>query len=217
MSNLDFELIDKLPRDIKEEVFTKLMLFGPFNSKNLLLVNNQFADVYSYTRRLAKIKSKSIPIDRLSKQIDSVVAIIGDLKLQKLDKYLPIKDILEDIFNYNNINLTEEQEQYMFEYDTLIEAKEIYERRTNAKDFEKRKQEYIEQWNFINCNFEDRINMNKNGIECFREEIDNYEPESTKEDNSKIDAYLKITRDNTYAEYINAVKDLPVSVKVIIV
>ena len=30
-----FELIDELPPDMKEEVFTKLMSFNPSNSKNL--------------------------------------------------------------------------------------------------------------------------------------------------------------------------------------
>lgn len=49
-----FELIDELPQDMQREVFTKLMSFNPSNSnsKNLPLINKQFADYYSRTRRL---------------------------------------------------------------------------------------------------------------------------------------------------------------------
>ena len=56
-----FELIDKLNPDMQKEVFSKLLSYNPSNtnSRKLSLVNNQFADVYSYTRKLTKIKSKS--------------------------------------------------------------------------------------------------------------------------------------------------------------
>jgi len=227
-----FELIDKLNPDMQNEVFSKLMSYKPTNASNkiLPLINNQFADTYSITRQLNKIKSKSpkqIPINSLSKKIDSVVATIGDLKLKTLDKYSPVKDQIYQIFHWQNIKLNEEDDD-MFAYDTLAEAKETYEFHThnnNDKEFENKKKEFIESWNFQNSDIDyrmlgmsqfDRLGFIQTKIKEHRKYIELYDPENAKKDKPNIDSFLKLNKNNTYAEYIKAIRDLPLSAKVIV-
>ena len=152
-----FELIDKLNPDMKNEVFSKLMSYKPSNAsnKNLLLLNNEFADTYSITRKLSKIKSESpnqIPINSLSKKIDSVVATIGDLKLKTLDKYSPVKAELTNIFSEDRIK--HNNVDFFYEPHTLEGAKQTYEAITNKKDFERIKKEFEEVWDFQNSKLE---------------------------------------------------------------
>lgn len=56
-----FELIDKLPNDLQRKLFTDIRSLNVSNAsnRNLQLLNNEFAETYSYTRKLSKIKSKS--------------------------------------------------------------------------------------------------------------------------------------------------------------
>ena len=56
-----FELIDKLPTDLQSKLYSDILSLNPSNAsnKNLPLISNEFAETYSYTRRLSKIKSKS--------------------------------------------------------------------------------------------------------------------------------------------------------------
>ena len=229
-----FELIDKLNPDMQREVFSKLLSYNPSNanSRKLSLVNNQFADVYSYTRKLTKIKSptKKLPIKSLSKQIDTVVKTIGDLKLKTLEKYSPVKDQIYEIFHYSKIESPENQDEEadiynMFPYDTLTEAKEAYESYTNSKDFKNKKKEFIESWNFQNSDVDyrmlgmsqfDRLGFIQNKIKEHRKYIELYDPENAQKDKPKIDAFLKINNNNTYAEYIQAIRELPFSAKVFV-
>lgn len=220
-----FELIDKLNPDMQREVFSKLMSFNPSNanSRKLSLVNNQFADVYSYTRKLTKIKSKSptktIPIKSLSKQIDRVVATVGDLKIKTLEKYSPVKDQIYQIFHWENIQLNDEDDD-MFAYDTLAEAKETYEFHThdnNDKEFEKKKQEFIESWNFQNSDGDYSFHRKKKEFDEFRWQIENYDKNITKDEKKKIDAYIKASDNITYAEYIKLTRELPIGAKVKII
>jgi hypothetical protein len=230
-----FELIDKLPPDMQNEVFNKLLSYNPSNanSRKLSLVNNEFADTYSITRQLSKIKSKSpkkLPIKSLSKRINTVVAMIGDLKIKTLEKYSPVKDLIYEMFHYSKIQSPENQDEEadiynMFAYDTLAEAKEAYESYTNLKDFENKKNEFIESWNFQNSDGDyrmlgmsqfDRLGFIQTKIKEHRKYIEDYDPENAKKDKPKIDAFLKINKNNTYAEYIKAIRDLPFSAKVIV-
>lgn len=227
-----FELIDKLNPDMQKEVFNKLLSYNPSNanSRKLSLINNEFANTYSITRQLSKIKSKSpkkLPIKSLSKRINTVVATIGDLKIKTLEKYSPVKDQIYEIFHWENIQLNDEDDD-MFAYDTLAEAKETYEFHThdnNDKEFEKKKQEFIESWNFQNSDGDyrmlgmsqfDRLGFIQNKIKEHRKYIQDYDPENAKKDKPNIDAFLKINKNNTYAEYIQAIRDLPFSAKVIV-
>ena len=143
-----FELIDKLPRDMQNEVFNKLTSYKPSNSNKLSALNNNFAENYSYVRRLSKIKSSSkIPIKNLSKQIDNVSAIIGDLELKNINKYLPVKDKINKLFSYKVLPDDYVDTADIFALDTLAECKAEYIK-TGKKDFESRKQDMIEAWNF---------------------------------------------------------------------
>ena len=225
-----FELIDKLNPDMQYEVFNKLLSYNPSNAKNLSKVSKQFAETYSYTRRLSKIKSKSpekSPVKNLSKQITSVSAVIGDLKLKKIQEYLPVKNELDKIFSSKHLpnNLYDEAaDNFMF--DTLEEVKEQYN--LTDKQFETKKQEYNEMWNFLASNLEydfgevnssgkitkyDRLKSNQTKIKKFMKEIKEFDHGK---DMDKVENYLKLNENSTYAEYTKTVKELPISAKAVV-
>ena len=164
-----FELIDELPQDMQREVFTKLMSFNPSNSKNLPLINKQFADYYSRTRRLSKISPKNLTIEKLPEITDKVVNVIGDLKIEKLLKYQPVVEELDNVVkNSNYRNLYDKDEfSYLTAYETLAEAKRHYEDDDENDDeyvkpnFNKITKDYNDIWNFQNIilydNYPERI------------------------------------------------------------
>ena len=216
-----FELIDELPPDMKEEVFTKLMSFNPSNSKNLSLINKELADCYSRTRKLGKITSPvNLKIEKMPKITSQVVGVIGDLKIEKILKYSPVVQKLDNIVNdikYDNLLFDEDDFSYFSEYNNLADAKRQYEINTNKTDFNKKKQDYIEIWNFMNSGLKSNpiegIKNFQSRIKKSRKQIAAYDPENVKADNEKIDSFLKITANNTYDEYIKTLRDLPLSVK----
>jgi len=219
-----FELIDKLPRDLQEEVFTKLSSLNPSNAsnRNLPLLNNEFADIYSRTRRLSKIKSTPQNSPKsLSKQVDSVVSIIGDLPLKKINQYSPVKDTLRNKFAHNRIpkNIVYEASD-MFMSDTLEKCREEYD--GTDKQFESKKKEWIEMWNFFasksevdygDVNKYDLLKSDQTKIKRFKTKIKAFDHGK---DMDKVENYLKLNGNSTYAEYIKSVRELPLSAKAII-
>ena len=223
-----FELIDKLPNDLQRKLFTDISSLNPSNAsnRNLPLLNNEFAETYSYTRRLSKIKSKSpekSPVKNLSKQITSVSAILGDLKLKKIQEYLPVKNELDKIFSSKHLpNDLYDEAADNFMFDTLEEVKEQYN--LTDKQFETKKQEYNEMWNFLASNLEyeydfgevtkyDRLKSDQKKIKKFMKEIKEFDHGK---DMDKVENYLKLNENSTYAEYIKSVKELPISAKAVV-
>ena len=112
-----FELIDKLPQDIKEEVFSKLMSFNSSNSnsKNLPLINKQFADYYSRTRKLSRIQPpENLTIKKLPKITEKIVDAIGDLKFEKILKYSPVVRELQTIIENSNYENLCSEDDYLY-------------------------------------------------------------------------------------------------------
>ena len=83
------------------------------------------------------------------------------------------------------------------------------------KNYEKYNKDYIELWNSYNS-APDRLTFLQKHIIKNRELIDEYDPETTEIDKPNIDAFLKLNNNNTYSEYIQAIQNLPISVKKII-
>ena len=221
-----FELIDKLNPDMQREVFSKLLSYNPSNanSRKLSLVNNQFADVYSRTRRLSKINSpKNLTIEKLPEITNKVFNVIGDLQIKKILKYYPVVQELNNILeksNYKNL-YDKEGVAYLLNCKTLAKAKKHYEINTNKTDFNKIKKDYNDIWNFKHIDpyysYLGRIISFQSKIKKSRKLISKYDPENVNADNQKIDSFLKMNPANTtYAEYIKAVQDLPLSVKILL-
>ena len=221
-----FELIDELPQDMQREVFTKLMSFNPSNYKNLPLINKKFADYYSRTRRLSKISPKNLTIEKLPEITDKVVNVIGDLKIEKLLKYQPVVEELDNVVkNSNYRNLYDKDEfSYLTAYETLAEAKRHYEDDDENDDeyvkpnFNKITKDYNDIWNFQNIilydNYPERIKYFQSRIKGQRNRISKYDPKNVDADNKKIDSFLKIDPENiTYAKCVKALQNLPLSVK----
>lgn len=230
-----FELIDKLPNDLQRKLFTDIRSLNVSNAsnRNLPLLNNEFAETYSYTRKLSKIKSKSpekSPVKNLSKQITSVSAVIGDLKLKKIQEYSPVKKELDKIFSSKHLpnDLYEEASDNFdnFLFDTLEQVKEQYN--LTDKQFETKKQEYNEMWNFLASNLEydfgevntrgkiakyDRLKSNQTKIKKCMKEVKEFDHAK---DMDKVENYLKLNENSTYAEYVKSVKELPISAKAVV-
>jgi len=230
-----FELIDKLPNDLQRKLFTDILSLNVSNAsnRNLPLLNNEFAETYSYTRKLSKIKSKSpplkkeSPIKNLSKQIASVSAVIGDLKLKKIKEYSPVKNELDKMFSlYHLPDDVFEDVSESFMFDTLEQVEEQYN--LTDKEFETKKQEYNEMWNFLASNPEynfnelnsngkitkyDRLKSNQKKIKKFMKEIKEFDHGK---DMDKVKNYLQLNENSTYGEYVKSVKELPISAKAIV-
>jgi len=273
--------IDELGTDMKGELLNKLMSYNRSNAsaRNLPLVNKEFADSYTYTRNLTKIKSaqkslfKDLPEDiipqvttsyvqlffkenlpefstkNLSKEIDNVVSIIGNIKLDKLNNFSPIKNELDKIFKNKrklmdpmffddevdedgfpkNIEMyaeTEEGNKNTFKlmyslftlnimHSNLSNAKKESLKKYMLRNYEQYTKDYIELWNSYNS-APDRLMFLQKQIIKNRELIQKYDPETTEIDKPNIDAFLKLNNNNTYSEYIQAIRNLPMSVKQII-
>ena len=93
---------------MKNEVYTRLLSYGQSNSnsKNLMMVNKNFAEIHSYTVRLSKIKPASPKLSpkSLTKQIDQVVDTIGTLKIKDIERFSPVKEELNTIFDKTKLN-----------------------------------------------------------------------------------------------------------------
>ena len=217
-----FELIDKLPKDMQNEVFNKLMSYKPSNASKLSALNNNFAENYSYIRRLNKIKTSSNSSTKnLKKQIDNVSAIIGDLELQNIIKYLPVKDKINKLFSIKVLpdDISETADIFLFK--TLAEAKEEY-KKTGKKDFESKKQDMIEAWNFENSIVNQKIDKEEfsnlsflqDKIKLFKESIIAYDKDNSEKDLKNIESFLKLKKTATYSEYIKSIRKLPLGAKV---
>jgi hypothetical protein len=217
-----FELIDKLPTDLQSKLYSDIISLNPSNAsnRNLPLISNEFAETYSYTRRLSKIKSKS-PEKNLSKQITYVSAVIGDLPLKKINQYSPVKETLKNIFAFNRFpNDVLNEATNMFTWDTLEKCREEYG--GTDKKFESKKKEWIEMWDFYASNPEvdlgepikyDRLKSDQTKIKKFKKEIKAFDHGK---DMDKVENYLKLNENSTYGEYIKSVRELPLSAKAII-
>ena len=84
-----------------------------------------------------------------------------------------------------------------------------------TKNYEKFNKDFIELWNSYNS-VPDRFPFLTKEIRKHRDLIENYNPETIEIDEPNIDAFLKLNKNNTYAEYIRAIRNLPISVKKII-
>lgn len=113
-----------------------------------------------------------------------------------------------------------------FMFDTLEEVKEQYN--LTDKQFETKKQEYNEMWNFLASNLEydfgevnssgkitkyDRLKSNQKKIKKFMKEIKEFDHGK---DMDKVENYLKLNENSTYAEYTKSVKELPISAKAVV-
>ena len=266
------QAVDELPPDMQEELLDILMSLKPSSSnRNLPLINKEFADIYSYQRKLSKITSAHIPVNKdlvhselqladiqgyaeaifeknfknfttkhLPKEVNNVVSIIGDIKLDKFytsKNYLPISKQLNTIFknkakvydNYDTINnlhvgietANKTKRNFLKYYAEELEeiSRNSPRYATYANNGEKYYQQYekdfIELWNSYNS-APDRLTFLQQNIKKYRKRIENYDPENTEIDKPKIDAFLELNKDITYSEYIKAILNLPISVKHIV-
>ena len=244
-----FELIDELPKDLKDEVFQRLLSYKASNSNKLSEVSTKFGDIYSYSRGLHKIKtaiekdsansqdsassrasSDSIAtLKNLSKTIDTVVKTIGDLPLKKIRKYTPVKDELYQIFNWRNYNMKsiEDINEYLADF-TLEEGKRDYKRDLNKDNFEAKKNEWVEKWNFVNSNiyrtkffgeskdtYPDNLSFiqKKLGDNDNIEEMMDWDEKNAVKNKEKIDKFLKLNDNITYKEYVKSIRGLPLTAK----
>lgn len=83
---------------LKVKFFSKLLSYDQktCNHKNLSEISQKFAETYSYMRQLKSIKK--------TQPIDSVIKVIGDIKMNKLEKFSPIKEELQTIFDRRNLD-----------------------------------------------------------------------------------------------------------------
>jgi hypothetical protein len=92
-----------------------------------------------------------------------------------------------------------------------------YEKYANKgeKYYEQYNKDFIELWNSYNS-APDALPALQEQIIKHRGLIDNYNLSTTKTDKPKIDAFLELNGNNTYAEYIKAIRNLPISVKKVV-
>ena len=254
-----FELIDNLPKDLKGEVFQRLLSYKASNSNKLSEVSREFADIYSYSRRLHAIKtanekasasassrastktsassrssassrarsSSSATLKNLLKTTDTVVKTVGDLPLKKIRKYTPVKDEIDQIFEWHNVDMDPiEDISYSLQNETLEEAKENYEEEFNKKDFEAKKNEWVEYWNFVNSNihrarfpgeskdtYPDNLSFMQKKLAANMEDMINWDKENAVKNKEKIDKFLKLNDNITYEEYVKSIRGLPFAAK----
>lgn len=214
-----FDLIDKLPKDMQEVVFKKLSSYKPSNSNKLSLVSKEFRNIYSYRHRLSNIHSATPKLmsTNVRKQTDKVISTIGDLKLKTINEYTPIKDELSNIFTVDNIE--DEAKELFMGFNTIEQAKQKY-----IKDFDDKKRDFVESWNFDNSKLDSKIGKTtidtlkfiQDKIKLHKSEILKFDKENADRDLQNIDSFLKLTKNNTYAEYIEKLRNLPFGAKVIV-
>jgi hypothetical protein len=202
-----FEFIDKLPRDLQEEVFTKLLSFNPSNAsnRNLTKVSKQFADVYLLSRRLSKIDSpEKSTIKQLSKITDKVIDTIGHLTIKKIRKYEPVVQELYNIYD-RDTQIYDRDFARILRENNLADARQKYEELTNKKDFDKKVKDLDEHFNYIFSEPDFWFDHNHKRIFDM-----DYNTNTTKDEKKKIEAFLKANDNITYAEYIKLTRELPI-------
>jgi hypothetical protein len=238
------EAIDELGTDMKEEILDRLIplklnefksVQKPLNKdldgyKNMSVADKQTYIAAIFEKNFEKFTTKNLP-----KEVNNVVSIIGDRTLDKISKNSPLNNRLNNIFK-NVVKMQEAVETKFFFISTAnLDKKEFlsdYEfavnnrRKRNSPNYKKYKdkgkkyyeqynKDFIQLWNSYNS-APDALPALQEQIIKHRQLIDNYDRETTEKDRPKIDAFLELNGNNTYAEYIRAIRNLPISVKKVV-
>ena len=192
-----------------------------------------YRDTYAYAtldKNFEKFTTKQLP-----KEVDAVVSIIGDIKLDKFSKNSPLSNQLNSIFKHTQkvysmhnypggghlsfVPNDWDKAFFILHYNESLEELEMQNNEKYAnkggKYYQQYNKDYIELWNSYNST-PDRLTFLQKHISHYRKYIEHYNPENTEIDKPKIDAFLKLNKDNTYAEYIQAIRNLPISVKKVV-
>jgi hypothetical protein len=184
-----------LPLDLKESTLQKMSIYLALekiiqSSPNLSKVPKLILKV------LGPVKLKTI--------IDT------PLILKQLNILLDIKKVV-NAFDDADIG---DLDEALTNVDTESEARNYYVR----KDFNGKIKLWVELWNikFSNCdpNLQSLIRIK---MERFRQDAIKYTGGKLTQNENKrlLESYLNLTEDNTYAEYISSVQNLPLGVKVV--
>lgn len=212
-----FELIDGLDNHMKNEVYTRLMSYRPSNSnsKNLMMVNKDFANIHSYTVRLSKIKPPSPKLSpkSLPKQIDQVVKTIGTLKIKDIERFSPVKEELKTIFDQTKLNTDylNQINKYINFDQSIDESHEDYENNTDQTDFNTKLQQWVDHWDFSHS--ADDLKYMQEQVQKYKADVAEYYEDISEIDRKNMKSFLKLSPNVTYAEYIQKLKDLPLPLK----
>ena len=237
------EAIDELGTDLKQEILDRLipLKLSEFVSaqkpltKDILSPSCQPADRFDYVDMVFDENFKKFSTKHLAKEVNEVASIIGDKTIDTLSRNSPINNSLNNMFkNDRKLRCPLEgapqgiyprylgNDEFGFHgnYNSKLKSlKDRYEiekyKNKGNKYWQQFNKDYIELWNSYNS-APDILPHLQTEIKKYRDLIENYDDSTTEKDRPKIDEFLALNANNTYSEYIKAIRNLPISVKKII-
>ena len=197
--------IDELPPDLKRELFELVQTIDLKNNtkKNiakLATVSKNFHSKYSIIDRLETANHSKPDSELLKTYIDT----IGDVKIRTILKTPNHVKVLKT--DLNKIDYNTDFDNSITDADTLQEAKTNY----NKEDFNEQKKDWENTWNKVYKN-PDRLNFLQKKITLLKNSSINFQ--DTPKNRENIDKFLKLNDNNTYEDYLTAIKNLPLGSK----
>ena len=98
------------------------------------------------------------------------------------------------------------------QFDQSIEgSQEDYEDNTHKKDFNKKKNEWVDQWDFEHSKHD--LKYMQEQVKKYKADVEEYNEDISENDTTKMKLFLKLSPSVTYSEYIQKLKDLPLPLK----